>query len=595
MASFLTRFFRFDDKTVPIEHKITYFLMLATGVANLLGLIQNNLIGITGWSNYMLLAGAILSTLQFYVARYLRKGQAMVIPFITIMCLILVSTWFPNNGVSGSTVNLLVIYVSISIMLLERKHIVYFCLILTALVTALFILEIRNPQWVTHYATVRQWQFDQYNVFIMCMIFLGITIGVFKISYISDREELLAATEEAERTQLQTQDAKEKAEKAEKAKSEFLANMSHEIRTPLNAVIGSSDLLEATKLSADQKDLVDTISISSRHLLNLVSQILDMSRIEEGKLLLEHQDFQLDQIAEHTLRLFSNESKIRSGDVGLVLNIAPFTPNNLHGDPYRLRQILVNLLSNAIRFTEKGQVSLTIKESTSPVLGKILLTFSVEDAGIGMSEEDLGKLFEPFSQFSTLRNQAFGGTGLGLALTKTLVELMGGSINVESELGRGSTFHFAVLFNAGVAPVQVEAQEAIADELVSTQYPLKVLVAEDNVLNQKLIQRIMGHLGYQIDLAENGREAIQKSALINYDLVMMDVQMPDLNGIEATQNIRSRDGHQPIIIAMTAGASIEDQEACIQAGMNDYVTKPISLIKIRQLIQQWGKQVLRER
>jgi CheY-like chemotaxis protein len=368
--------------------------------------------------------------------------------------------------------------------------------------------------------------------------------------------------------------------------------MSHEIRTPLNAVIGSSDLLEATKLSADQKDLVDTISISSRHLLNLVSQVLDMSRIEEGKLLLEHQDFQLDQVAEHTLKLFSNEPKIRSGDVGLVLNIAPFIPNNLHGDPYRLRQVLVNLLSNAIKFTEKGQVILNIKESVSPVLGRILLDFSVEDSGIGMSEEELGKLFEPFLQFRTLRNQAFGGTGLGLTLTKTLVELMGGSINVESELGRGSTFHFAVLFNVGAEPAPVDEQEIIPHAIVSAHYPLKVLVAEDNVLNQKLIQRIMGHLGYQIDIVENGREAIQKSANQNYDIIMMDVQMPDLNGIEATRSIRERDGHQPIIIAMTAGASTEDQEACIQAGMNDYITNPISQIKIRQLIHQWGKQVL---
>ncbi len=593
MTSLFTRIFRFDDKTVSIEHKITYFLMLSMIVACLLGLVQNRIIGITGINNCILIAAILVVTMQFYYAWHLRKSRIVAIPFIVLMGLLIAGSWFTSNGVSGSSVNLFVTYTVVSILLLRNREILYLCLITTAVVTILFILEIKNPDWVVRYTNVRQWQLDQYNVFLLCMIFFGVTIGAFKITYVNDREALLAANEEAEQTQLQTQEAKEKAEKAEKAKSEFLANMSHEIRTPLNAVIGSSDLLEATKLSADQKDLVDTISISSRHLVNLVSQVLDMSRIEEGKLLLEHQDFQLDQITEHTLKLFSNESKIRTGDVGLVLNIAPFTPNNLHGDPYRLRQILVNLLSNAIKFTQKGQVVLNVKESTSPVMGRILLEFSVEDSGVGMSEEDLGKLFEPFSQFSTLHNQPFGGTGLGLTLTKTLVELMGGSISVESELGGGSTFHFAVLFNAGAKPAQVGQQEPIVDASVA-HYSLKVLVAEDNLLNQKLIQRIMGHLGYQIDIAENGREAIQKSANQNYDLIMMDVQMPDLNGIEATRCIRGRDGHQPIIVAMTAGASTEDQEACIQAGMNDYMTKPISLIKIRQLIHQWGKKAPRE-
>jgi two-component system, sensor histidine kinase len=589
MLNKLFKFLQLRDPNAPIEQKIVYFLLIATIITASLGLSQNLIVGLYGFVNYMLVFVLFVSALQFYLVRFVPKTQRVILPFLIVLGLTIGSTWFDNGGVRGSTLSTFIIYVVIGILLLDRRYIVAFIIATTLFVSGLFVYELQYPESIHLYETEWIRKLDLYNIFIVCMVFSGLAMGYYKTSYVKDRERLIAVKNSIEETQQQTLTAKEKAERAEKAKTEFLTNMSHEIRTPLNAVIGSADLLQTTSLSNDQKDLVETINISSRHLLNLVSHVLDMSQLEEGKLLLEHQDFQLDEVTESTLKLFANDPKIKSKALDLRLNIAPNTPNDLHGDPYRLRQILVNLIGNAIKFTEKGWVELRISQGKSPLTGRIFLEFQVQDTGIGIQQEDQKQLFLPFTQLNSGQQNALGGAGLGLTITKTLVELMGGLIHLDSAPGQGTTFFFNALFNKGAAPTAL-VEDVNAEYPLAERYPLKMLVAEDNALNQKLIQRIMNHLGYTIDLAENGREAIQRATLYQYDLILMDIQMPDLNGIEATQIIRKNKRMRPIIIAMTAGATLEDQESCLEAGMDDFVSKPVSVIKIKQLIHQWGKQ-----
>jgi signal transduction histidine kinase/CheY-like chemotaxis protein len=591
MLKELINFFQLRDPNAPIEQKIVYFLLIATFITATFGLTQNLVVGLYGFVNYMLVFVLIVSAFQFYLVLFVPQSRKVVLPFLTILGLTIGSTWFDNGGVRGSTLSTFMIYVIIGILLLNRRYIIIFIIATTLFVSGLFVYELQYPESIHLYESEWIRKLDLYNIFIVCMLFNGLAMGYYKVSYVKDRERLIEAKTNIEETQQQTLLAKEKAEKAEKAKTEFLTNMSHEIRTPLNAVIGSADLLETTSLSNDQKDLVETINISSRHLLNLVSHVLDMSRLEEGKLLLEHQDFQLDEVTESTIKLFANDPKIKSKALNLRLNIAPNTPNDLHGDPYRLRQILVNLIGNAIKFTEKGWVELRISAGESPLAGRIFLEFQVQDTGIGIQQEDQKQLFTPFTQLNSGQQNALGGAGLGLTITKTLVELMGGVIHLDSKPNQGTTFFFNALFNKGAAPA-VLVEEPNVEYRLAERYPLKMLVAEDNALNQKLIQRIMNHLGYAIDLAENGREAIQRATLYQYDLILMDIQMPDLNGIEATQIIRKNKRMRPIIIAMTAGATLEDQEACLEAGMDDFVSKPVSVIKIKQLIHQWGKQTV---
>ncbi len=590
MSSKLIEFFQIRDPNVPIEQKIVYFLLIVTFISTILGLIQNLVVGLYGFVNYMLVLVLVVSAVQFYLVRFVPKTRKNVFPFLLVMGLTVGSTWFDNGGVRGSTLSTFLLYVLVGILLLDRRYILPFIIATTLFVSGLFVYELQYPESIHIYE--REWirKLDLYNIFVLCMLFSGLAMGYYKISYVKDRKRLIDTKNNIEQTQQQTLLAKDKAEKAEKAKTEFLTNMSHEIRTPLNAVIGSADLLETTVLSHDQKDLVETINISSRHLLNLVSHVLDMSRLEEGKLLLEYQDFQLDEVTQNTIKLFANDPKIKNKALDLRLNIQPNTPNDLHGDPYRLRQILVNLIGNAIKFTEKGWVELRISTGKSPLAGRVFLEFQVQDTGIGIRKEDQKQLFTPFTQLNHSQQNALGGAGLGLTITKTLVELMGGLIHLDSEPGKGTTFFFNALFNKGTAPAAL-VEDIGTENRLAERYPLKMLVAEDNALNQKLIQRIMNHLGYAIDLAENGREAIQRATLYQYDLILMDIQMPDLNGIEATKMIRNNKRMRPIIIAMTAGATLEDQEACLEAGMDDFVSKPVSVIKIKQLIHQWGKQV----
>jgi len=377
------------------------------------------------------------------------------------------------------------------------------------------------------------------------------------------------ATKIAEDATKTAEDATRIAEEAVKSKQQFLSNMSHEIRTPMNAIIGFTKVLLKTDLSAKQKEYLTAIKMSGDALIVLINDILDLAKVDAGKMSFEQTPFKMALSLSAMLHLF--ETKILEKNLKLVREYDKTIPQVLVGDPVRLHQIILNLVSNAVKFTTNGKITVSVKLKSEDE-EKVTIEFSVTDTGIGIPENRLGTIFENFQQATSGTSRLYGGTGLGLAIVKQLVEAQNGTIHVDSKVGEGSTFSFTLDFQKTNA--EAASDLVIVDTDVEIKN-IKVLVAEDIALNQLLMKTILDDFGFERDIADNGKIAIEKLQTTVYDIVLMDLQMPEMNGFEATSYIRNTLNSNIPIIALTADVTTVDLAKCRAVGMNDYIAKPV--------------------
>jgi two-component system, sensor histidine kinase and response regulator len=419
---------------------------------------------------------------------------------------------------------------------------------------------------------------------------LGITLILAGICLYYTRRRIRRLTTRTMLLEQQVEHRTRQAEDALHIKDLFLTNMSHEIRTPMNGLLGMASLLSQTPLNKEQNNYVDNIRSCGDTLLTVINNILDFSAIETGKITLDEKVTDIRGLVEEVIEMFV--SRTSKAGIQLHYELSPDVPNRVITDKGRLRQILINLVGNAAKFTQQGEIKIRIAHADAGSIQtkgeQIGLGFEVSDTGIGIDPEPLDELKQFFAR-ADHATRPYGGTGLGLILSDRLAHLLNGRIRLSSEPGKGSRFSFTIL----AKPAPHKATPAFAEALprLADKYPLRILLAEDNPINRQLAVMILDKMGYSCGIAENGKEVLDQLQKEPFDLIFMDIQMPEMDGLEATRHIRRGRGRQPVIIAMTANTTRKDRDDCLTEGMNDFLSKPVHLDELIRMMENWGQTI----
>lgn len=583
----ITLFVGLNDLDLTLENRLFNAISFSLGLLTIAVMVSNLFLGANVYLVFLELFLVAMSACAFYLSKYKGYNENMALTYITAGIILFVPGWFLNGGIKGSITHIGVFFIVLIIILVNRKyHLLYISIVVEVFVTC-YLLEKLFPQWVTKsQRTIRQ----EISLFLSTLInisLVGLLVSYLKYSHEKDKRKLLKKSEELQSSQVALSKSKDLAEGATIAKSNFLANMSHEIRTPLNGIIGTAQLLARSDLSIEQRELLQNLQSSSNLIINIISDILDLSKIEADKLVLDPRPVNIRNCIKTVLAICKPGIAVSGKNIALTCKIDDKLAEYVKMDEGRVQQILLNLISNAIKFTEEGEVSLNV--SVKLTTGGIQeVTFAVSDTGIGISDEALMQLFKPFTQVNTTALRKYGGTGLGLSICKKLVEMMDGEIWADSKEAQGSVFSFILPLE--VAAVKSTITEKVSNEDFNQARNLKILLAEDNKINQFIAAKMFKRIGYEIDIAENGRIAVDMLDKQRYDLVFMDIQMPEMDGLQATrQIIEKHKENSPPIIAMTANVLSEEEQECRMAGMKDFVSKPFTIEHLESIINKWGQ------
>lgn len=506
----------------------------------------------------------------YFFARVRRKNRIVTPIFISLGILSVSGLYFLSDGIDGDVPPYFVFTSILSVSLVRRKYYTYLIALNAIAFVACYMIELTAPQIIQNYASQELKDRQVLYAITTLTIFAGAAFALFKNNYDAERRIVKKQNLDLQRAQKNLIRARDEAQKASLAKAEFLSTMSHEIRTPLNAVIGMSYILLDEDPRPDQVRNLDILKFSAENLLSLVNDVLDYSKIEAGKVVFEEADFHLDELLSSLRQAHSMKAEEHGTE--LVLFRSDLVPEVLNGDAARLTQMLNNLLSNALKFTRGGEVELRINLKARTEEG-IRLIFTVSDTGIGIPKDRHESVFQSFTQADSDTTRKYGGTGLGLSITKNLVELMHGSISLASEPGRGSIFRIELPFQVGTQ----REKRSSGNQLKKPLAGRRLLLAEDNPVNALIAKKILSNWGAEIDHAIDGQEALDKWRQGNHELILMDLRMPKVTGIEAVKVIRSEEKGVSIpIIALTASAMLEQQNEIFQVGMDEYVSKPFN-------------------
>ena len=524
----------------------------------------------------------------FFLSIYLllKRGHSYVLLakiFFTVGILLLCLGWFPSGGLNGAILNFFVLMYLGGLLIFPPKDYKVFMVILLVALAGLMVLNIANQALAAPYTNDTQRFTDITIAYLLMMVLVGIGIYVFKKEYFDDRQKIKLLN-------INLEQEKQKALSADKAKTQFLATISHEMRTPLNGILGLTEFLTETDLNKDQKQLVRDLKGSSELLQSLISDVLDLTQIEDQKLVLHPTKFDLKKDIDTIIQIFKTRLDSSLRPVMLDYQHDYHISDILIGDALRLKQILVNLISNAIKFTDEGSITVS-SELIETKDDDLRVKFVVEDTGVGIEEKDRKKLFDKFYQVNRSSYQSQEGTGLGLAICKNLVELMHGTIGLTSAPGQGSKFYFELPFIRTDEPAAVE--QAIPEDDFDLSN-LSVLIAEDSAVNQVIVRRVLNKISItKIDLVADGVAALEKATSKSYDFILMDIRMPKLDGLEASKRIIDYYAGQgktaPTIIALTANALKEDIEECLSVGIADVIIKPFRQQTLKLILSKFAR------